>query len=102
MIVARWQFKARFGMKQTAIEKTKQWWSTIGSEIGQTDYTILTGSVGAEEAIVTVDVRVRDMAELNDQWDRLGQRDDHKQFATELEPLIVSGSTKWELYRVVD
>ena len=102
MIVARWQFKARFGMKQQAIERTKQWWSTIGSEIGQTDYTILTGSVGAEEAIVTVDVRVKDMAELNDQWNKLGKRDDHVKFASELEPLIVSGSTKWELFRIVE
>ena len=51
---------------------------------------------------MAVDVRVKDKAELNDQWTRLGQRDDHKRFTTELEPLIVSGSTKWELLRVVD
>ncbi len=102
MIVARWHFKVRFGMKQTAIDKVKEWWSSIGAAIGQTDYTIMTGSVGAEEALVTVDVRVKDMAELNDQWDKLAQRDDHTQFATELEPLIVSGSTRWEIFRVVE
>ena len=102
MIVARWQVKARFGMKTLVIDKLKDWWRTIGAAVGQTDYTIMTGSVGAEEALVTVDVRVKDMAELNDQWDKLAQREDHKQFAIELEPLIVSGSTRWEIFRLVE
>ena len=102
MIVARWQFKARFGMKQKAIEKTKNWWGSIGAAIGQTDYAIMTGSVGAKEALVTVDVRVKDMAKLDAQWQKLTQRKDHKKFASELEPLIVSGSTRWEIFRVVE
>ncbi len=102
MIIARWQFKARFGMKQDAIDSVQEWWRTIGSEIGQTDYSIMTGSVGVEEAVVMVDVRVKDMTELNDQWEKLSKRDDHVTFASKLEPLIVSGSTKWELYRVVE
>ena len=101
MMVARWQVKARFGMKPMIVEKLKEWWQTVGAAIGQTDYTIMTGSVGAEEALVTVDVRVKDMAELNGQWDKLAQREDHKQFAAELEPLIVSGSTRWEIFRLV-
>jgi hypothetical protein len=102
MIIARWHLHARFGMKQEVIDKIKQWWSTIGREIGQTDYTIATGSVGAAEALVTVDLRVRDLAELNEQWNRLAERQDHQQFGKELEPLIVSGSTRWEIFRVVD
>jgi hypothetical protein len=102
MMIARWHLHARFGMKQELIEKVKQWWSTIGREIGQTDYTIATASVGAPEALITVDVRVRDMAELDEQWDKLAQRQDHKQFGKEIEPLIVSGSTRWEILRVLD
>ncbi|MDH3380566.1 MAG: hypothetical protein OEQ39_26935 [Gammaproteobacteria bacterium] len=102
MIVARWHVKSRFGMKNQVIEKIKQWWETIGKEIGQTDHVLMTGSVGAEEALVTIDVRVRDMAELQQQWDALAERSDHQQYAAELEPLIVSGSTRWEIFRVID
>ncbi len=102
MIVARWQFKARFGMKQAAIEVVKEWHQTIGVGIGQTDYTIMTGSVGADEALVTVDVRVEDLAALSAQWDKLAHREDHKQWGTKLEPLIVSGSTRWEIFRIVE
>ena len=76
MIIARWYCHARFGMKQDVIERLQRWWSTIGNEIGQTDYAITTASVGAPEALVTVDVRVSDMAELDEQWSKLGARSD--------------------------
>lgn len=102
MIVARWQVNARFGHKQELIEELKQWWATIGREIGQSDVTILTGSVGAAESLVTVDVRCRDMAEQQSQWDRLARVTEHQDFARRTEPLLVSGSTRWEILKVVD
>ncbi|GAB3188367.1 hypothetical protein [Hydrogenophaga aquatica] len=101
MIVARWQVNARFGHKQELIEELKSWWSTIGRDIGQTDITILTGSVGAAESLVTVDVRCQDMAELEAQWDQLARFAEHKAFAQRVEPLLVSGSTRWEILKQV-
>lgn len=102
MIVARWHVNARFGHKQDLINELKTWWSTIGREIGQTDYTIMTGSIGAAESLITVDVRCRDLAELHQQWDALARREDHAKFSTKIEPLLVSGSTRWEVFRTVD
>ena len=101
MLIARWSIMARYGLKQPVIDNVKWWWEKIGSDIGQTDYTIITGSIGASEALVSVDVRIKDLAELDAQWAKLSERMDHKDFADELEPLIVSGSTKWEIFRVV-
>lgn len=101
MIIARWQVNARFGHKQELIDELKHWWSTIGRDIGQTDVTLLTGSVGAAESLITVDVRCKDMAELQGQWDKLAQSVEHKRFATRVEPLLVSGMTHWEILRVV-
>src|SRR4028119_746924 len=102
MIVARWHVNARFGHKQELISELKRWWSTIGTEIGQTDYSIMTGSIGAAESLITVDVRCRDLAELHQQWDALSRREDHAQFSMKIEPLLVSGSTRWEVFRTVD
>ncbi|MBF8224485.1 hypothetical protein [Halomonas sp. 328] len=102
MIVARWYCQARFGHKQELIDKTREWWATIGRELGQTDYTITTGSVGALESLVVVDLRVADMAELSAQWEKLAQREDHRAWGKAIEPLVVSGSTRWELYRIID
>lgn len=102
MIVARWHVNARFGRKQELIDELKAWWSTIGQEIGQTDYSIMTGSIGAAESLIIVDVRCRDLAELHQQWDALARREDHAKFSVKIEPLLVSGSTRWEVFRTVD
>lgn len=102
MIIARWHVNARFGKKQELIDELKTWWSTIGKEIGQTDYSIMTGSIGAAESLITVDVRCRDLAELHQQWDDLARREDHARFAGGIEPLLVSGSTRWEVFRTIE
>lgn len=101
MIIARWHVNARFGHKQELIAELQHWWNTTGREVGQTDATILTGSVGAAESLITVDVRCKDMAELQRQWDQLAQNKEHQQFALRIEPLLVSGSTRWEILRPV-
>jgi hypothetical protein len=101
MFIARWHCNARFGKKQELIDPIKKWWETIGKEIGQADFAVYTGSIGVAEALVTVDVRVESLAELDQQWDKLAKRRDHQDFSTELEPLVVSGSTRWEVLRVV-
>ena len=102
MIIARWYCQARFGHKQELLGKITEWWTTIGREIGQTDYTITTGSIGAAESVVAVDVRVADMATLSTQWDKLAENADHREWGKAIEPLVVSGSTRWEIYRVVE
>jgi hypothetical protein len=102
MIIARWHCNARFGMKQELIDRLRNWWQTIGKEIGQTDYAIATGSIGAAESLITVDVRVKDLSELDQQWSRLAKHAGHAAFSGEIEPLLVSGTTRWEVLRVVD
>ena len=46
-----------------------------------------------------LDRRSADLAQLEQQWDQLAQREDHKAFAERVEPLVVSGSTRWEILR---
>jgi hypothetical protein len=71
MIIARWHIDARFGHKQAVIESLKKWLRTIGAQIGWTEnkVRIATGSVGALESTVEVDVTINDLAELNASWD---------------------------------
>jgi len=102
MIVARWHLNARFGKKQELIDEIRKWWETIGKDIGQTDYEMLTGSVGAAESLIVVDVRCKDMAALDAQWEKLKGRRDHVEFSNRIEPLLVSGSTRWELFRLIN
>ena len=49
-MIARWNFKARFGYKTEALELIKDWNEQIGSQtdIDMSSVRIVTGSVGAK------------------------------------------------------
>jgi hypothetical protein len=104
MIIARWHIDARFGHKQAVIESLKKWLRTIGAQIGWTEnkVRIATGSVGALESTVEVDVTINDLAELNASWEKLGTIAAHKEWSKEIEPYIVSGTPRWDVFRIVD
>jgi hypothetical protein len=103
MIIARWQIDARFGHKQEVIEHLQRWMQEVGSEVGwgPNNVTMLTGSVGIAESRIEVEHRLKDLGELNAAFDKLAQLDAHKEWSRELEPLIVSGSNRWEVLRII-
>lgn len=104
MIIARWHIDARFGHKQTVIDSLKSWARDIASQIGWTSdkIQIATGSIGALESTVEVDVLVQSLAELDESWNKLGTISAHKEWSKQLEPYIVSGTPRWEIFRVVE
>ncbi len=103
MMIARFQIDARFGHKQAVIDATRKWFDEIGTQIGwpREKVRLLSGSVGALESTVVVEVAVADLAELNAAWDKLATIEAHKQWGRDLEPLVVSGTNRWEIFRVV-
>ncbi len=102
MIIARWHIEARFGHKQTVVDSLKKWCDEIGSQIGWTsDKTrIATGSIGVREAAIELEVQLEDLADLNSSWEKLGAIEAHAAWSKEIAPHVVSGSTKWDVYRV--
>ena len=44
---------------------------------------------------------IKDLTELNQVWDKLATIPAHKQWSKDLEPHIVSGTSRWEIYRVL-
>ena len=104
MIIARWHIDARFGHKQTVIESLKKWHRSIGMQIGWTEdkVRIATDSVGALEFSVEIDVTLKDLAELSSSWEKLGKIEAHKEWSKEIEPYVVSGTPRWDVFRIVD
>jgi len=104
MMIARWHIDARFGHKQTVIDSLKAWAQDIAPQIGWTKdkLRIATGSVGALESTIEVDVLVQDLAELNASWNKLGSIAAHKEWSKQIEPNIVSGTPRWEIFRIVE
>lgn len=103
MMLARWQIDAKFGHKQKVIQSVKNWFAEIGEQVGwsKDDVRIITGSIGARESTVISEVPIEDLAELNEAFEQLGDIDAHAQWSKNLEPSIVSGSHRWEIFRVV-
>jgi hypothetical protein len=104
MIIARWHIDARFGQKQTVIDSLKTWAREIASQIGWTNdkVRIATGSIGALESTIEVDVLVRDLTELDASWNKLGSIAAHKEWSKQIEPYIVSGTPRWEIFRIIE
>ena len=103
MMVARWSIDAKFGYKQTVVESMKKWLKDIGPlagvDPGRT--RLLTGSIGALEATVQTEHVVENLAELQGVWDKLAATPAHAAWSKELEPHVVSGTSRWEIYRLL-
>lgn len=103
MIVARWQIDAKFGHKSQVIDSIKRWAEEIGTQIGwkSDQMRMTTGSVGAKESTVVTEIELENMTELDESWDKLQEIEAHKRWSKDLEQYIVSGSHRWEIYRVI-
>lgn len=103
MMVARWSIDAKFGYKQNVVDLMQRWLREIGSKVGFTPEKtrLLTGSIGALEATVQSEHLIENLDELNRAWDQLAALPEHKQWGKELEPHVVSGTSRWEIYRLL-
>lgn len=100
-MIARWQIDARFGHKQKVIDAIKAWSDDIAPKIGLTHGTLLTGSIGVLEATVEHNWEVQSLEELERAWARLGAIPEHSEWSKELEPYVVSGTSRWSILRKV-
>jgi hypothetical protein len=103
MMLARWSINARFGYKQNVIDAMQRWLREIAPQVGiSVEKTrLLTGSIGALEATVQSEHVIENLAELEKTWEKLAALDAHKQWGKELEPYVVSGTSRWEILRLL-
>ncbi|MEX6504176.1 hypothetical protein [Pseudomonas zhanjiangensis] len=103
MMIARWSIDAKFGYKQNVIDLMQRWIREIAPQVGlgADKMRLLTGSIGALEATVQTEHLISDLSELNQAWEKLATIEAHKQWSKELEPHVVSGTNRWEIYRVL-
>lgn len=104
MMIARWQFLAKFGYKNTAIDLLKEWDQEIGSQtnIDMSKQRMITGSIGTSEALVEAEFEINDLAELQAFFDKIATVQMHEEWGRKMSEVIVSGSTKWDVLRVVE
>ena len=103
MIIARWQFTAKFGRKQEAIDLIKEWNQEIGAQtnVDMSKERIVTGSVGASEGLVETEMEIEDLEALDNFFSKIASIQMHSEWGPKMGEVIVSGSTRWEVFRIV-
>ena len=103
-MIARWHYLAKFGHKQEAIALSKEWDEQIGKQTGLDieGSRMVTGSVGAKEAAVQIDFEIKGLDDLQEFYDKIAKIKMHEEWGKRMSEVIVSGSTYWEVFRVVD
>jgi hypothetical protein len=104
MMIARWQIEVRFGHKQAALELMRQWWREIAPQVGwhREQARVLSGSLGARESTVEIEITIADLTALESAWTRLADAKGQAEWSAALEPHVVSGTPRWLVYRVVE
>ncbi len=104
MMIARWHFNARIGHKQEAIALLKEWDEQIGvqTDIDTSRQRLITGSVGANEALVESEFEIEGLEDLQKFFDKIATIKMHEEWGRRMGDVIVSGSTYWEVFRIVD
>ena len=62
----------------------------------------MTGSIGAREATVESHHQVESLAQLEAFFAKIGKIDAHAKWGKEMEPYVVSGTSLWNIYRIVE
>lgn len=103
MLIARWSIEAKFGHKPEVIAEMQRWLRDIGSQAGWTPQRVrlLNGSIGAKESTILSEIEIADLAELDAAWHKLGTLPEHAAWSKALEPHVVSGTQRWEIFRVI-
>ena len=104
MFSARWQIDAKFGHKQTVIDLMRRWEREIGSQVGIADlkFQMMTGSIGAHEATVESHQQVQSLAHLEEFFAKIARIEAHAKWGKEMEPYVVSGTSLWQIFRIVE
>jgi len=103
MLIARWQFTAKFGYKDKAIELIKEWETEIGSQTNMdvSNSRLATGSVGVSEGLVENEMYIEGLDDLQQFFDKIATVEMHKDWGRSMGEVIVDGSTRWEVFRIV-
>ena len=63
---------------------------------------LVTGSVGARESHIEMEMRIDGLGELQEFFDKIASIQMHHDWGKRMSEVIVSGSTYWEVMRVID
>ncbi len=103
-VIARWHVTAVFGRKPELIAAVQSWIVSVAAKAGcsKENTRLLTGSVGAPESELQMEITFNSIAELDDFFKAIAsQGPEHAKFQEQASPVVVHGSNRWEVLRIV-
>lgn len=103
MFIARWQFTTKFGKTNECVAVLKKWEVDVGQRIGWRpgSIRILRGFIGTAESEVEFESRFDSLSDLEGAWGDMARIEYHREYMKQLEPLVVSGSNRWSIYKEI-
>ena len=104
MYVARWHLTARFGHKDETMKLLQQWEIDVANRIGwrPSSLRFVTGSIGAGDTEIEMEVKIDSLTDLEAAWADMGRSQYQAEYQKKLRDLIVDGSSRWTIHRVVE
>jgi hypothetical protein len=104
MFLANWSFDMQYGTREETLGVIKElegeFKKTSGWKAKNTK--VLWGSIGVPESRITLQHEFDTLADLESSWNDLHKNGAFfKQVVSRMKPLVISGSPRWEIYRVV-
>jgi hypothetical protein len=104
MFVARWQFTTQFGKMDDAINLLRRWEIDVASRVGWKpgSVRVLTGFVGGDDSHVEYEARCDSLTDFEAALRDLERIPHEREYKTQFERVIVSGTSKWTILREVE
>ena len=104
MFIAAWSFDVQYGMREEAIRTLKETVRIVESSGWKSKrQRVLSGSIGAPESRLIIEHEFDSLADLEASWQALHTKaEEFKRMVAQMKTFIVSGSPRWEIYRVLD
>src|SRR5262245_55885619 len=105
MFVASFSFDMQYGTREEALKLIKEFGNARTQQTGwKAKHTrVLAGSIGAPESRVLIEHEFASLGDLESTWDSLQQNaDQFRKFVQQMKTVVVSGTPRWEIYRVID
>ena len=104
MFIAAWSFDVQYGMREEAVRTLKETVRIVESSGWKSKrQRILSGSIGVPESRFVIEHEFDSLADLEASWQTLHTKaEEFKRMVAQMKNFIVSGSPRWEIYRVLD
>ena len=104
MFVAAWSFDIQYGTREEAMRIVKDLRGVVESTGWRAKRSrILSGSIGAPESRFVIEHEFESLADLEASWQALhGRAADFNKLVSQLQNVIVNGSPRWEIFRIIE